>query len=80
MNLVIKLVIIVKYHAINLLKQLGANFENLISGYIRPTIDTMISGYIENPQKNYSRKIVAINLLFACAIKNFSNMSKHMLT
>ena len=35
----------------------------------------MMNSYIENPTKNHSRKIAAINLLFACSIKNFSNMS-----
>ncbi len=68
-----------KYHAINLLKQLGANYDNLISGYIRPTIDQMMTSYVENPLKNFSRKLIAINLLFACSIKNFSSSSKNIL-
>ena len=75
MNHVYCNIILVKYHAINLLKQLGITYDNLISGYIRPNIDTMMNSYVDNPSKNGSSKIAAINLLFACTIKNFSNMS-----
>ena len=66
---------LVKYHAIELLKVMGKCYNNLIPEYINPTITNLMTEYTTNCAKNHSRKIIAINLIFACLIKNFSSLS-----
>ena len=61
-----------KYFSINLLQIIISHYEEVNNQIIIPKIKEYLSEYNNDKFKNWNKKIVAINLLFASCIKTFA--------
>ncbi|MCQ2818638.1 MAG: hypothetical protein MJ252_15325 [archaeon] len=65
-----------KYYAMGLLQNIAEANQNLISSTIQPMIQRFLQEYESNRNALFKKKISAINLIFAIAIKTFAQRSK----
>ena len=65
-----------KYHSINLLKNIIQHNKHVTDQIIRPLIGNYLEQYYKDPNKNWTNKIIAINLIFATMITTFAQRSK----
>ena len=61
-----------KYYSINLLQIIINNFPDVNKVIIAPKIVQLLSEYNSDKAKNWNKKLLAINLLFASCIKTFA--------
>ena len=61
-----------KYYSINLLQIIINNFPDVNKVIIAPKIVQLLSEYNSDRPKNWNKKLLAINLLFASCIKTFA--------
>ena len=61
-----------KYFSINLLQIINNNFPDVNKMIISPKIIQLLNEYNSDKSKNWNKKLLAINLLFASCIKTFA--------
>ena len=61
-----------KYFSINLLQLIISNYPDVNKQIIGPKINNFLSEYNNDKKKNWNKKIIVINLLFASCIKTFA--------
>ena len=61
-----------KYFSINLLQIINSNFPEVNKMIISPKIIQLLNEYNSDKSKNWNKKLLAINLLFASCIKTFA--------
>ena len=61
-----------KYFSINLLQIIISDYPDVNKNYIVPKINEFLSEYNSDKAKNYKKKLIVINLLFASIIKIFA--------
>ncbi len=61
-----------KYFSINLLQLMISNYPEINKQIISPKINEFLSQYNMDKIKNYNKKLIVINLLFASCIKTFA--------